>query len=54
MTEEPTKWVKVSIELLAELGEWSEPVRVKVERDTDDVLELVFKREGVMPIQTDP
>jgi len=53
VTEEPTKWVKVSTELLAELGEWSEPVRVKVESDVDNVLEMVFKRE-VTPIHTDP
>jgi len=54
MAEEPTKWVKVSTALLAELGEWSEPVRVKVESDTDNVLEMIFKREEVTPIQTDP
>lgn len=43
--ERPTKWVKVSTELLTQLGEWSEPVRVKIESDIDDVLELIFKRE---------
>ena len=38
------KWVRVSHELLAELGEWSEPVRVKVVSDVDDILDLVFER----------
>lgn len=42
-----TIYVKVSTALLAELSEWSEPVRVKVERDwNDDTFEMVFKREG--------
>ena len=41
-----TIYVKVSTDLLAALGEWSEPVRVKVERDwNDDTFELIFKRE---------
>jgi hypothetical protein len=44
MIEEPTKWVQVSTELLAELGEWSEPVQVKVESDQDNILELIFRR----------
>jgi hypothetical protein len=43
MTDERTKWVRVSTELLAELGEWSEPVRVKIETDVDNVLELIFQ-----------
>jgi hypothetical protein len=38
------KWVQVSTELLAQLGEWSEPVRVKVVSETDGVLEMVFER----------
>jgi len=38
------RWVQVSTELLAELGEWSEPVRVKVVSETDGVLEMVFQR----------
>ena len=38
------KWVRVSTELLAELQEWSEPVRVKVVSDVDDILDLVFER----------
>jgi hypothetical protein len=42
--DELRKWVQVSTELLAELGEWSEPVRVKVETDVDNVLELIFQR----------
>ena len=44
MAEDIFKWVRVSTELLAQLGEWSEPVRVKVESDVDNVLELVFQR----------
>jgi hypothetical protein len=44
MTEgDTTKWVRVSTELLAQLEEWSVPVRVKIERDVDDVLEMVFQ-----------
>ena len=42
--ETPTKWVMVSTELLAQLGEWSEPVRAKIVSETDGVLELVFQR----------
>jgi hypothetical protein len=38
------RWLRVSTELLAELGEWSEPVRVKVVSDTDGVLNMIFKR----------
>ena len=38
------KWVQVSTELLAELGEWSEPVRVKVVSDADNVLDMIFQR----------
>ena len=40
----PTKWVQVSTELLAQLGEWSEPVRAKIVEDKDGVLELIFQR----------
>jgi hypothetical protein len=43
MEGDAVKWVKVSTELLAELGEWSEPVRVKIEADVDNVLEMVFQ-----------
>ena len=43
MSEERTKWVEVSTELLGELGEWSEPVRVKVESETDGVLMMIFQ-----------
>jgi hypothetical protein len=42
--ETPTKWVMVSTELLAQLGEWSEPVRVKVVSDADGILDMVFQR----------
>jgi hypothetical protein len=44
MEGDTVKWVQVSTELLAQLGEWSEPVRVMIESDVDDVLELVFQR----------
>lgn len=44
MEGDTVKWVQVATELLAELGEWSEPVRVKVESDVDGVLELIFQR----------
>lgn len=40
----PFKWVRVSTELLAQLGEWSEPVRVKVVEDQSDVLDMIFQR----------
>jgi len=40
----PDKWVRVSGELLPQLGEWSEPVRVKVVRDEAGVLDLIFER----------
>lgn len=41
-----TIYVKVSTPLLGELSEWSEPVRVKVERDwNDDTFEMIFRRE---------
>lgn len=38
-----TIYVKVSTELMRELGEWSEPLRVKVEKHMDDTYELVFR-----------
>lgn len=38
------KWVRVSDELLAELGEWSEPVRIMVVSETDGILDMVFQR----------
>lgn len=39
-----TIFVKVSTELLSDLSEWSEPLRVKVERDwNDDTYEMVFR-----------
>jgi hypothetical protein len=41
---EREKWVRVSTELLAQLGEWSEPVRVKIISDTDNVLDMIFER----------
>ncbi len=45
MTETPgTKWVLVSTELLAQLQEWSEPVRVKIVEDDAGVLEMIFER----------
>lgn len=39
-----TIWVKVSTELLAELTEWSDPVQVRVEKDSDDTYGMVFRR----------
>ena len=45
--EQAAKWVQVSTELLAELGEWSEPVQAKVVSDTDGVLDLIFRRYEV-------
>jgi hypothetical protein len=42
-----TIYVKVSTHLLGELGEWSDPVRVKAEQQPDDTYELIFKREVV-------
>jgi hypothetical protein len=40
-----TIYVKVTTELLADLFDWSEPVRVKVEKNyTDDTYEMIFKR----------
>lgn len=45
MTGPPTVWVEVATELLAELGEWSEPVQVRVERiDPAGRCEMVFRR----------
>ena len=38
------KWVKVSTELLAQMHEWSEPVRVKIVSDEEGVLDMVFER----------
>lgn len=38
-------WVRVSTELLAELGEWSEPVRIRILEDDNGVLEMLFKTE---------
>ena len=38
------KWVRVSTELLAELGDWSEPVQVQIVEDKDNILEMVFRR----------
>ena len=38
------KWVRVSTELLAELGQWSEPCRIKIVSDVDDILDMVFER----------
>ncbi len=40
-----TIYVKVSTELLAESAEWSEPLRVRIERQPDDTYEMTFKRE---------
>ena len=48
MTEGDTwKWVRVSTELLAELEEWSDPVRVRISSETDGVLEMEFRREVI-------
>ena len=44
MAEDIFKWVRVSTELLAQVGEWSEPVRVMVVSDVDNMLDLVFQR----------
>lgn len=44
--EMPIKWVRVSTELLAQLGEWSEPVQVQVVGERDGELEMVFRRVG--------
>ena len=38
------KWVRVSHELLAQLGEWSEPVQIMIVSETDDVLDMAFRR----------
>jgi len=51
VVEGPTKWVKVSTELLAELGEWSEPVRVKIVSETDGVLDMIFERVEIVAPQ---
>lgn len=40
-----TIYVKVGVELLAELTEWSEPVRAMIVRHPDETYELIFKRE---------
>lgn len=39
---EHEKSVRVSTELLAQMGEWSRPVRIKIVGDENDVLEMVF------------
>ena len=38
-------YVKVSTALLAEMFEWSDPLRVRIERQADDTYEMTFKRE---------
>ena len=38
------KWVRVSTEMLAVLGQWSDPVEARIVSDDDDVLELEFRR----------
>lgn len=45
-----TVYVKVSTALFPELAEWSEPVRVRLERDlNDDTYELIVQRIGPKP-----
>ncbi len=46
MAGPPTSvWVEVSTELLAELGDWSEPVQVRIDRVTPDrQAEMVMQR----------
>jgi len=39
-----SKWVEVATELLAELGEWSEPYQVKIIRDNNGELEMIFRK----------
>ena len=39
-------WVRVSTELLAQLNDWSEPVRIKVASDEDDILTMYMMRES--------
>lgn len=36
------RWVRVSTEMLAELGEWSQPLRVKIISETDRILDMIF------------
>ncbi len=49
MAGPPTSvWVEVSTELLAELGDWSEPVQVRIDRVTPDrQAEMVMQRPAL-------
>jgi len=47
MPEPRSQWIEVSSELLADLKQWSEPLQVKVERDNNGELLMIFRQPEV-------